>query len=311
MGKYTDLTLKRLFIACNNACAFQSYDLCDIVVIDNEKALCQICHIEGEHPGSARYNPNMLISEKNDYANLIILCPTHHRLIDNNEEQYPVNRLLELKQKHENKIKSNHFNSIDMDLVRISFNSNQYSLFRLRSFIEIIEGLQPETQLIAFPYLREIIQGVNLEDCSMKDLENIIEGLRSLDLEFSKYLDLFTLLIQKVDDIHKESLRINYIDQMLDKIIGEDINNIYLSDLCNFCRTHKDILHLILTNLDRLELTKYNSLVLKIDFTGFTDSELNKLCSDIWKELEGNHDRETDRYKILIDLAGKCHAVNS
>src|SRR3546814_14625787 len=45
-------------------------------------------------------------AERDDYRNLILLCPTHHTLIDRkeNEAAYPVELLLEMKAAHEARI---------------------------------------------------------------------------------------------------------------------------------------------------------------------------------------------------------------
>jgi hypothetical protein len=61
----------------------------------------QVAHIEGERPGSARYNVNMTDEERNDYRNLILLCPTHHAIIDKDESEYTAEKLKQIKKKHE------------------------------------------------------------------------------------------------------------------------------------------------------------------------------------------------------------------
>lgn len=58
-------------------------------------------HIEGEKPGSARYNPNLNYPEKNAYENLILLCPTCHDKIDNDPQTYTVQKLKQIKREHE------------------------------------------------------------------------------------------------------------------------------------------------------------------------------------------------------------------
>jgi len=61
----------------------------------------EIAHIEGENPGSARFNPNSTDSERSNYENLILLCSTHHSIIDKNEHDYSVEKLLQIKNEHE------------------------------------------------------------------------------------------------------------------------------------------------------------------------------------------------------------------
>ena len=61
----------------------------------------EVCHIKGQRPGSARYDRGQAAVERHAYANLILMCPTHHTVIDDDEEAYPVERLSKIKAAHE------------------------------------------------------------------------------------------------------------------------------------------------------------------------------------------------------------------
>jgi len=61
----------------------------------------EMAHIEGEKPGAARYNANMTDEERNNYQNLVLLCPTHHAIIDKDESEYTVEKLKQIKKLHE------------------------------------------------------------------------------------------------------------------------------------------------------------------------------------------------------------------
>ncbi|MGQ0661529.1 HNH endonuclease [Sphingosinicella sp.] len=65
--------------------------------------LGEMAHICGDRPGANRYDPNQTQQQRDDYENLVLLCPTHHRLIDRreNEARYPVKWLHEAKAEHE------------------------------------------------------------------------------------------------------------------------------------------------------------------------------------------------------------------
>lgn len=63
--------------------------------------LGEIAHIRGEKPSSARHDGSMTPAERNDYANLIYLCPNHHTEIDKNAAQWTTERLHEIKLEHE------------------------------------------------------------------------------------------------------------------------------------------------------------------------------------------------------------------
>lgn len=67
----------------------------------NETLTGEVCHIKGARPGSARYDPGQTDVERHAYPNLILMCPTHHTVIDDDEEAYTVERLCKIKAAHE------------------------------------------------------------------------------------------------------------------------------------------------------------------------------------------------------------------
>jgi hypothetical protein len=60
-----------------------------------------VCHIKGERLGSARFDPNQTDEERQSYDNLIVMCPTHHTVIDDDEDSYSPERLYRMKKEHE------------------------------------------------------------------------------------------------------------------------------------------------------------------------------------------------------------------
>jgi hypothetical protein len=67
----------------------------------NETLTGEVCHIKGARPGSARYDPDQSDLERHAGANLVLMCPTHHTVIDDDEETYTVKRLCNIKAAHE------------------------------------------------------------------------------------------------------------------------------------------------------------------------------------------------------------------
>ncbi len=67
----------------------------------NETLTGEVCHIRGVRPASARYDPGQTDLERHAYANLVLMCPTHHTVIDDDEEAYTVERLCKIKAEHE------------------------------------------------------------------------------------------------------------------------------------------------------------------------------------------------------------------
>lgn len=64
-----------------------------------------IAHIIADQPDGPRGDTKLSKKLKNDISNLMLMCDEHHRLIDKeNVEGHPVERLREMKHKHENRI---------------------------------------------------------------------------------------------------------------------------------------------------------------------------------------------------------------
>ncbi len=98
---YRDPVIKKLFALSHNVCAFPG---CDVKLADTTWPTVQarICHIYGLNWGSVRYVDWMTDDERNDYPNLLLLCPNHHATIDELEPaKWSADRLLELKEAHE------------------------------------------------------------------------------------------------------------------------------------------------------------------------------------------------------------------
>ena len=61
----------------------------------------EMAHIYGEKPGAARWDPDVSIGILKSYDNRILLCPTHHTIIDKDEVNYTVDMLQSMKKVHE------------------------------------------------------------------------------------------------------------------------------------------------------------------------------------------------------------------
>ena len=94
-------TAKKLFALSRTHCARPE---CNIrLVLENGVNLGEMCHIEGEKPHSARYNSDMDDEQRRDISNLLIMCNNCHTIIDNDVENYTVQKLKEIKKNHESK----------------------------------------------------------------------------------------------------------------------------------------------------------------------------------------------------------------
>lgn len=97
--------MKTLFALSRNVCFFNDPDVktCEERLTDPRwrRVKARIAHIRGEHPGSARYDPDQPDPERQGFENLLLLCPGCHTLIDELEpDAYPVERLQAMKERH-------------------------------------------------------------------------------------------------------------------------------------------------------------------------------------------------------------------
>lgn len=97
--RITEKVIGQLYAKSGNQCAFPG---CKETLFDEGGTnLSNICHIEAAEKGGQRYNENSTEDERRSYDNLILLCHKHHKIIDDDAVLYPVEKLKEMKRKHE------------------------------------------------------------------------------------------------------------------------------------------------------------------------------------------------------------------
>jgi hypothetical protein len=89
--------IKIAFGRSANRCAFPE---CPPVTLDNGVPLLEIAHISSFSAGSPRYSPSLARAGADSADNIIILCPTHHRLVDKNPEIFTVEELTKIRDAH-------------------------------------------------------------------------------------------------------------------------------------------------------------------------------------------------------------------
>ena len=101
---YSDETLKILWGLCKNQCAQPE---CNIPLIEpatkysRDRVIGNICHIYSVSSTGPRGTGGLTEKELKSHNNLILLCPTHHVLVDGQPETYTVEVLRDWKQRHE------------------------------------------------------------------------------------------------------------------------------------------------------------------------------------------------------------------
>ncbi|MCG6557074.1 HNH endonuclease [Ruegeria sp. 1NDH52C] len=105
----TQKSIKILWSASGGRCAFPGCweRLCYHEAEDAAPfTLGEMAHICGDKPGANRHDASQTDAERDAYQNLILLCPTHHTLIDRkeNEAEYTVDTLHKMKASHEARV---------------------------------------------------------------------------------------------------------------------------------------------------------------------------------------------------------------
>ncbi len=59
------------------------------------------CHIVAENPQGPRGESLLTTEQRNRYPNLILLCKTHHEMIDQQSDEWPIEKLHQVKADHE------------------------------------------------------------------------------------------------------------------------------------------------------------------------------------------------------------------
>lgn len=92
--------VKTLWGLAAGRCAFPDCKI-ELTFIGGGKTLGEIAHIIAKSPDGPRGNVDIPPDSKDTYNNLILLCPTHHKVIDNNLEEWTVDKIKQAKEDHE------------------------------------------------------------------------------------------------------------------------------------------------------------------------------------------------------------------
>jgi hypothetical protein len=92
---------------------------------NKNKFIGQVCHIEAAMTGGERFNEESDDEFRRSYENLLILCYPHHIETDDVEE-YPVERLIQIKNEHEQLFEKDDFKIDEAELVKLSHEMEKY-----------------------------------------------------------------------------------------------------------------------------------------------------------------------------------------
>lgn len=101
-------TVKRLYGLSGNVCANPE---CRKPLITENNHIGEIAHICAASPDGPRYDSNMTDDERRSIDNLLLLCESCNKLVDNNVEKYSVSELKKWKNNHEGFVSSDIYNT--------------------------------------------------------------------------------------------------------------------------------------------------------------------------------------------------------
>ena len=92
--------VKLLWGRSGNRCAFPGCKI-ELTSSGSSQAIGEIAHIIAKSKDGPRGDEELIIDKRDDYENLILLCPTHHAIIDTEIDKYSVFELKQIKKSHE------------------------------------------------------------------------------------------------------------------------------------------------------------------------------------------------------------------
>lgn len=249
----------------------------------------EICHIEAQSPGGARYNSFSSAEQRDSYDNLIYLCSICHKDIDiNQKDSYTVEKLKHIKYSHINKIQ-NTFKCTTYDY------SDYYN--KTLSYMHSTYFTQ---------WASNFVSGFTIAPNIYDDIIN-----------YKKYVDIYQL----ANDNHLNELRIN-ISSLIEKLsaysslilcewgsklVGNNFykrynfNPNYYSDLEFYKLIKGKIQSIFLSLVININALLFH-LELKINDSPFLHKEkLKFMFSESNFSLDNGYFIETENYKDLLD----------
>jgi hypothetical protein len=243
--------VKRLFAVSGNRCAFPG---CKIPLVDpvSGKVTGRICHIKAHSPGGPRYDPLQTDEERHGYANLLLMCPIHHDVIDTDVDSYTVERLQTIKAQHEAQHADGSEPS-DQVVEKILINSNTIIdgsiLFvqnqiggQVAHSITNVDNVVP----ITYGYKKVMRIGLGSWHLSSNDLQNIIFSmsvivivswliLEALGITIGKIIPILLLPLLFIYNISNKVYKLKFA-RVGDLNLGiDETEKLYFTEITGIC----------------------------------------------------------------------------
>lgn len=223
--------IKKLFGRSAGRC-----NICKKELTQEDIQLGEMKHIIAKKSNGPRGNEKN--ENNNSYDNLILLCPNHHSEVDQNQHQYTIEVLKEIKKNHENKI------SIQLEQSNSKYLQDLDSLKILFSHIPILEF-----RGMAFKLPESISINFNAQDIFESFCLDLPHRYPFFDQELTK---LFDDMLCKMDRLHdwiggtisNTSYRLITMNEMMNTYTIDQIGyNAYVFDDIGNMRINKRFLN--------------------------------------------------------------------
>jgi hypothetical protein len=98
----SDKTRKILWGRSGNRCAICKKEIViDATAQDDESVVADECHIISSRPTGPRYSPSFPSEKLDSYDNVMLLCRTHHKMVDDQVATFTTDILRQMKANHE------------------------------------------------------------------------------------------------------------------------------------------------------------------------------------------------------------------
>nr|WP_321255759.1 HNH endonuclease signature motif containing protein [uncultured Pseudodesulfovibrio sp.] len=140
----TNKTRKILWGKSGNRCAICKKELVvEATVHDDESVVGEECHIVSSQPNGPRYDSNYPEESIESHENLILLCRTHHKMVDDQVATYTKDILLQMKANHLKWVSERLGEKEEVRKVRVRRTQKELPAFRLTSgnaVLQIVSG---------------------------------------------------------------------------------------------------------------------------------------------------------------------------
>lgn len=92
-------TLALLWATSFGTCAFPGCGQ-ELVCVKTNDVIGHVCHIVARKPAGPRGDPSYTAEQLDHFSNLLLLCPTHHAIVDRDTDTYTVEALKDMKALH-------------------------------------------------------------------------------------------------------------------------------------------------------------------------------------------------------------------